>query len=475
MMHEQIKVIIRRFGDRSIESSLLVLAVALGTGAFSSGLSLLANTRAYSSKMLESPAYRELVVSTHDNSDDMEVPVMAKPVRETAILTQSDLSAMELAPAVTFAYVRNRRQLHFVNEGTIERDSRKREDMGHFQPPGEMPEQMPDQSDSFSADRGPAEGSDPRFPERAKMFTSEELSKAKKSDEIVISEIEEADGYSVTSQFFDAWGITASAGSLFSESDLRGTDNVIILGSELAKIILSDNEFIGNLIGRKILSREGYQTIIGIINSGYGNYNENFFFPYRDRASASGFDMFRGPGMDTQLQFAVSEPDKLNETALQLSEWFSSQFGKDQIVISNPRAEAEQLVARNTGISVLILFLSMAGLFIASVNVSNILMSRTLRMKKNVGILMALGSSKRSIARLFLLEALIITGAGALLGVFLAFPLSNYMRVSLGIGTGSWVFLFIGIIVSGILTMLFGAMPARQFAKTDPAEAMREV
>lgn len=454
MLNEQIKIIMRRFFDRSLESTLLVLAVALGTGAFSSGLSLLANTRSYSAEILESPEYRELVVSNHDNSNNMDVPVIIKPVGETAILTQSDLKAMELAPSVSFAYVRNRQHIHFINEGTIERESRKHED---------FPEQ------------GPPEDSGPRFSEGPKMFTSEELAETKKSDSIVISEIEEAEGYAVSSQFFDAWGITALWGSLFSESDLRGTDKVIILGSELAELFSSDNESIGSLIGKKILCREGYQTIIGIINSGYGDYNRNFFSPYRDRASASGFDMFRGPGMNTQLQFAVSDPDKLDETAVQLSGWFTSQFGKDQIVISNPRAVAEQLVSRNTGISVLILFLSIAGLFIASVNVSNILMSRTLRMKKNVGTLMALGADRRSIVRLFAVEALVITAAGTLLGILFAFPLSNYMRDSLGIGADSWLYLFLGIIISGILTMLFGIIPARQYSKTDPADAMREV
>ena len=61
-------------------------------------------------------------------------------------------------------------------------------------------------------------------------------------------------------------------------------------------------------------------------------------------------------------------------------------------------------------------FLALAGLFTASINVSNILLSRAMRRQKSVGILMALGSTRRNIFNLFFSEALIIGAIGAVLG-----------------------------------------------------------
>jgi len=92
---------------------LLVLAVALGVGTAASGISLVAHTREYSRKTLASPACREIVVSTHDEADEMEAPVVEKPVRENAVLTSADLSAAEIVPAVTQAYVSNESRLRF--------------------------------------------------------------------------------------------------------------------------------------------------------------------------------------------------------------------------------------------------------------------------------------------------------------------------------------------------------------------------
>lgn len=177
--------------------------------------------------------------------------------------------------------------------------------------------------------------------------------------------------------------------------------------------------------------------------------------------------------MDSQLRFTVSDPTELDETSRLLSEWFGSQFGQGQIVVSNPRAEAERLIARNTGIGLLILFLSLAGLFIASVNVSHILMGRALRMRKHIGILKALGASRRKILHLFVAEALAVTLGGAALGALLAVPLSSAMQEALDLGTGSPVYLFLGVLISWILTLVFSLVPAWQGSRIEAAEAMR--
>jgi len=452
MLNEPVKIILRRFRDRSLESGLLIIAVALGIGAFSAGLSLIMNTVAYSNNIIKSPAYRELVVSTRSEADEMESPVSEKPAQETAILTIADLGAAEIAPNIQWAYVQNRNRLHLISS-----------DSSTDSPPEGM---TPPEN---TGQQGPPENSGPG----RQQISENELAAAAADENIILAELDEISGYEVTPQFFNSWEIEAAAGSLFSEADLSGTDNLIVLGSELAELLAGDDMETADLLGKKLLSREGYQTIIGILSPVSESYDALFFSPYKDQTG--GMSGFRRMFMDTQLRFAVEDPAMLDETAALLRQWFTNQFGEDQVLISNPRAEAQQLIARNTGIGVLILFLSVTGFFIALVNVSNILMSRVLRMKKNVGILMALGSSKVGIMRLFLTEALILAVLGAVAGAILAIPLSSYMRTAAGIETSSWLYIIFGTIIAGILTTLFGLIPSRQFMKIDPAQAMRSV
>lgn len=461
MLNEPLKIVLRRFRDRTLESGLLIIAVALGIGAFTAGLSLIMNTIEFSNEVMRSPEYKELIVSTRSNADEMENPVKEKLVEETAVLTYSDLEAADLAPDVEWSYVQNYSRLHLITA-----------DSQNFGPPEGMepPEQEAGteagaERETAAVQQAEGEGSFFRF------LTEEEIEAAEADSNIIIADIEEVSGYEVTPEFFNAWKITAAAGSLFSESDLSSKDNLVILGAELAERLSGDNTEVSELLGKKLLARNGYQTIIGILDPVSESYDMNYFSPYKDQTG--GMSGFRRMFMDTQLRFVVSTPDSLDSTAALLENWFSSQFGDSQVVISNPRAEAEQLVARNTGIGILILFLSAAGFFIALVNVSNILMSRVLRMKKNVGILMALGASKKNIRNLFLTEAIILAVSGSAAGALLAIPLSSYMESAAGIEAGSWLYIAAGALLAGVLTCLFGLIPAGQYMKIDPAEAMR--
>ncbi len=460
MLNEPFKIIMRRFRNRTLESGLLIIAVALGIGAFSAGLSLIMNTVEFSNEIMRSPEYKELIVSTRSESSEMETPVKEKLIQETAVLTVSDLEAAELAPGVEWAYVQNHSRLHLISS-----------DSNNFGPPEGM-----EAPENASAEDGAAAPDNSEMPEGApgpgfQMISEEDLAAAEADSNIILSDLDEVSGYEVTPQFFSSWDITAAAGSLFSESDLSGTDNLIVLGADLAELIAGDDMDVSELLGKKLLARDGYQTIIGILAPVSDSYDMQFFAPYKDRTG--GMEGFRRMFMNTQLRFAVADPEDLDSTATLLNDWFSSQFGDEQVVISNPRAEAEQLVSRNTGIGALILFLSAAGFFIALVNVSNILMSRVLRMKKNVGILMALGASKNSIRKLFLSEALILAISGGAAGALLAVPLSGYMETAAGIETGSWLYIALGAVLAGMMTVLFGLIPSRQFMKIDPAQAMR--
>ena len=454
MLKEPVKIVMRRFRDRTLESGLLIIAVALGIGAFSAGLSLIMNTMEFSNEIMRSPEYKELVISTRSQASEMENPIEEKLVQETAVLTIADLEAAALAPDVEWAYVQNFSRLHLVTA-----------DSGSMQPPEGM--EMPEGEAPEGAGDVP-EGNNTMGP---MQMSDEELAAAQADSSIIIADFEEVSGFEVSPQFFDSWDITAAAGSLISESDMTSTDNVIVIGSELAKLLAGDEMEISELLGKKLLARDGYQTIIGVLDPVNDSYDQKYFTPCKDETG--GMSGFRRMFMNTQLRFAVGDPEDLDSTAALLSDWFSSQFGEDQVVISNPRAEAEQLVSRNTGISLLILFLSAAGFFIALVNVSNILMSRVLRMKKNVGILMALGASRNSIRNLFLTEALILAVSGAAAGALLAVPLSGYMETAAGIEAGSWLYITIGAVIAAVMTTLFGLIPSRQFMKIAPAEAMR--
>lgn len=430
MLKEPSLIIKRRFMSRILESGLLIIAIALGVGTASSGLSLYFNTLKTGKELLDSPQYKEIVVTSRSNIHDMDYPLLETAAEET-VLTIYDLSAGEITPNVTYSYIIHPSRLKMINSGN-----------------NEMPS-------------GPGMNID----------NSVDLEEIKNNPSIIFSNLDEIYGNEVTSHFFNARGLEASEGSLFSANDYTSTENLIVLGSELAKKLKGEDE--ESLIGKKLPAWNGLHTVVGILKESGSDYDNKYFSPKKTLTSNSKF-MRRSPGEDSQLRFYITDVSLLEKTANQLTHWFKIKYGDSQISVSNPREEVKNTISRNKGVSALILFLSLTGLFIASVNVSNILMGRAIRMKKHVGILKALGASQKTITKLFAQEAISITLLGTIIGTLFAIPLSNGMEKSMGLDSITWIYTGLGVLLSFILTFVFSVFPAKLNSRINPADAMRE-
>jgi FtsX-like permease family/MacB-like periplasmic core domain len=462
MPREPILIIKRRFINRLLESGLLILAVALGVGAAASGLSLLIHTNNYNKEMLSSISYRELVVTTKDEAEDMETPLVAKSSGDEVILTSLDLSAAEIIPQVSFAYISNKDRMRFLNQEMMDRMSQG--DMGG--PPPRENASDKNTSESNTGSETEVSERDARIQE-----IQDSMIEAASNPDIIIPEVDELSGYEITPQYFGAHNLNAEYGSLFTETDMSSTTRFVVLGVNIAELLSEEGSDISTLIGKKILSFNTYYTIVGILEENGDSVDDLYFTPDTGTVGG-GFNNFNSGG-NRQLRFTVSDPTELDEATVLLKTWFENSYREGEFVISNPRAEAENLMNRNIGLSFLILFLSLAALFIASVNISNILMSRNLRMRKHVGILKALGASNKDVLKLFTAEALLITIIGSVIGTIIAFPLSKTMETAMGLDQGSWMYIMTGVILSSVLTFGFSIIPTFQNSGFESAEAMR--
>ena len=99
---------------------------------------------------------------------------------------------------------------------------------------------------------------------------------------------------------------------------------------------------------------------------------------------------------------------------------------------------------------------------------------------KEIGILRAIGASKKDISRVFNAETFIIGLIPGLLGigitVLLTFPINNMIYSLTGVTVTTTVPLRAGIIlviISMLLTIIAGLIPAKMASKKDPVEALR--
>lgn len=120
-------------------------------------------------------------------------------------------------------------------------------------------------------------------------------------------------------------------------------------------------------------------------------------------------------------------------------------------------------------------------LLIACVNLTNLLLAKAAARTREIALRAALGASRGRIARLLLAESLILSVAGAALGLLLSYWSLELLRASRAWGISrldeieinGWILAFTTVVavLTGVLT---GLMPALQASRSDLAHALRE-
>jgi putative ABC transport system permease protein len=95
---------------------------------------------------------------------------------------------------------------------------------------------------------------------------------------------------------------------------------------------------------------------------------------------------------------------------------------------------------------------------------------------REIGIRKAIGAPRREILWQFLLEAFIISGTGAVVGILIAVAIPVIVRPLLPGGLRvpvSWVSVLLAFFVTCLTGVLFGYLPANRAAKLAPTESLR--
>lgn len=293
--------------------------------------------------------------------------------------------------------------------------------------------------------------------------------------------LESFPGIRITPDYFDAYGLQVSEGSLFTVEDAEAGNQTLVLGSALASTLFPD----GDAVGTKV--RLGFQTytIIGVLEptgltdpSDGTAVNSMGFVPNADAQVSFGGNTVRFQRGTRTIHFAVAASGTLEEAADQLQIHFDAEYGEGAVRITAPidelRAERDKLAR----ILAVVLFLATAALFIASINLFNLMLMRVIKRTKGIGITRAIGAARRDIFRQFLNESAFMSLIGAAIGLAVSPIVYNLLRSALisDVSAASvvyWPFLIVGAAAALAFSILFGVYPAQQAGKIDAAIAVR--
>ena len=110
----------------------------------------------------------------------------------------------------------------------------------------------------------------------------------------------------------------------------------------------------------------------------------------------------------------------------------------------------------------------------------NIMLVSVTERTREIGLRKALGATDRDILSQFLLEAVLLTAIGGVVGIILGASLAFVIALGLSKGLGvNWTFIFpwtgaaLGLGVSALIGLVFGGYPAKKAAAKSPIEALR--
>jgi putative ABC transport system permease protein len=163
-----------------------------------------------------------------------------------------------------------------------------------------------------------------------------------------------------------------------------------------------------------------------------------------------------------------------------------------QILKSRHRPAAEYTVQNLSSIletshrislamTIVLLLIAFLALLISGIGIMNIMLVTVTERTREIGIRKAIGAKRSEILCQFLLEAILISGVGAMIGIAIAvaIPISvdilvRYLPVSQAVTIPiSWLSVLLAFVVSCATGVLFGYLPAKTAARLQPVESLR--
>ena len=296
-----------------------------------------------------------------------------------------------------------------------------------------------------------------------------------KFEEKTVSQVEIG---AVTNNYYQIEALQLAKGRFFNESESVSGTNVIILGHEIAQNLFGDSEPIGKevrIFGRRlnvigVLKKEG----AGLFG---GSKDTSVFLPvniirriYGDNNKAAFPQIIIKPeeGVDNAEFIAVLTQKLRNYRALKSDE-------VDNFFVNQLQGFAD-LIDNITGQMNLIgLIISGFSLLVGGFGIANIMFVSVKERTNLIGIQKSLGAKNRFILFQFLFEAVILAIIGGLIGLFLVWvvaQLASQLTGEFEFVLSSWN-MFIGFIVSAVIGLISGIIPAIAASKLDPVEAIR--
>ncbi|MFH2085759.1 MAG: ABC transporter permease [bacterium] len=282
----------------------------------------------------------------------------------------------------------------------------------------------------------------------------------------------------ITPEYLSARNIKVATGGNITKNDLDANTNVAIIGPTVLTGLWGDNALDTDAVGQSIRIGALNFSIIGVTEqkggSGMSNQDDIIYIPLSTaQKKLFGVKYLSSIIVETNSEDVMTQA--MNQIGYTLMERHHiSDTTKADFSIRNQQDMLNAVSSVTGTLTSLLSGVAAISLLVGGIGIMNIMLVTVTERTREIGLRKALGAKDRLIITQFLMEAVILTFTGGLIGILLGILLAYiYATSTSGLFVVSVSSVFLAFAVSTIIGIIFGWYPARKAASLQPIEALR--
>lgn len=280
-----------------------------------------------------------------------------------------------------------------------------------------------------------------------------------------------------TPEYLSVRSFDVAQGRFISDQDVRRNNQVVALGPDIAERLFGNVDPVGQQLRIKNVSFQ----VIGVMESKGSflgdNQDDTVFVPITTLANRI-VGQTSPYGLEVSIiSISAKDPESTTAARFQVENLLRLRHkitGEDDFTV---RAQEDllEIVGTITGaLTLMLTAIAAISLFVGGIGVMNIMLVSVTERTQEIGLRKAIGAREQDILVQFMIEAVILSAAGGVLGTLIGVGGVLLVGALTPLQAGvSPVAIFLAVGVSGGIGLFFGVVPAQRAAKLDPIVALR--